>query len=492
MQRTQFAGLTVIESGESIYVDNGSFLDRNIRTIDKLLQFGPTHVHDGHPPINDPTTSPTAVAVASGGALPPGTVVWTTYSVVDGQGGETLTAPAASAITAGGLQTPATGPAAAVDYTGGELRADVFRYTMTVMDGRGGETPPSPFTEIQRQPGYASGRVTLSGLATLVSGAGGAGWRLYRAAGGGAWGFMASGVADSFVDDGLTCIDCTQIPPDDFVNSTNQANRVDVRLPGSMPAGASFIRLYASVTTDFLSPSLVGQYPVASAGAVIPVTNFALQAASPVPQATTMGGARKINPDLELDDFHWLRPVASAAALPSAAASGDVRLSLDDLHLHGYKNGSWQDVAGGGGGGGGGALARQALNIPVTGAPTDFINPGETRVVDASALGKTILLLGLSMNPGSKDFRVRLYQEAAHATYDIDRPPENPPDLWWGDQNYVILDREVNNGDTPATYNPPLAAAALTGDALTLSVTNLGATTVNLVSLDATVLTLEA
>lgn len=335
MRRTLFAGLTVLEPGEPFSTDGYSFQQRNPEITDKLLQIGAqTHRHDAHAALPRPGTAPSATAVASGGTFPAGVTLTAGYTLVDSAGGETLIVDDLAEVTTPPLIPTPDPPVAAFSSAAGAIGVGTYYYVKTWIDAGGGETTPSPYAVVERPPGYASGQIVLTGLATGSGAAGAAGWRLYKAAAGGTFHFIASGTADTITDAGQLCADCVDTPP--TINNTNERNTVELAFPasGAMPyasAGASAVafRVYASLGPGFPDPSFLGQYPMASAGQTFALTTWAPQAGRPPDVATAIAGANKIDPDVELLDWHWKRPVASAAQLGSGEA-GDVRLVRDE------------------------------------------------------------------------------------------------------------------------------------------------------------------
>jgi hypothetical protein len=261
--------------------------------------------------------------VASGGTgtFPAETAVFIGYTLLDDDGGETTLAPAITLTTRDALPDPEDGPGAVIDYTGGVLRADTYYYALTFSDGSGGETLVGPSVAVEREPGFASGQVQLTGMATLAAAAGAPAWRMYRAAGGGRLAFLTQGTSNSFTDDGTVPCDCNVSPP--VRNITNGANRIRVTVPAA-PAASAF-SVYLSETGDFTSPAFAGTYPMSSAGTPIVYDGFDVDDGAPPDVSTSVQGASKIDPDTELLDWNWKRSVATTAELPVGSA-GDVRL----------------------------------------------------------------------------------------------------------------------------------------------------------------------
>lgn len=343
MDKTPFAGLTRLDPDESIAEDNFSFQSRDPLVIDRLLQIGAvTHRHDAHEPLADPDAELGASAIASGGTLAAGVTVYLGYTLLDENGGETMISPIATITTDPPLDVPDATFGASADYGGGTLAAETYYYGLSIIDAAGGETPIGGTVMVTRDPGFASGQVLLDGLMDPVAEVGGAGWRLWRAVGGGDYFHIADGATDTFTDDGITCGDCSLEPVDENENLTNGTNAVDVLVPsGGVMAQASGFALYASEDPTFAGPSLVGHFPAASAGAVMTFTELLAEDARPPDVSTSIPGANKIDPDTELIDWHWKRPVPTVADLPSGAASGDVRVVLSDGFPRRFLDGAW-------------------------------------------------------------------------------------------------------------------------------------------------------
>lgn len=329
MDKTPFAGLTVLEPDESLSEDGASFQAINPVIVDRLVELGAvTHRHDAHAALPDPSLPPSAAIVPTGGALPADLALYFGFTLVDTDAGETLLSPAVSVSTGPAFDSPATPPTAEIAYDDGTLLTDTYYYAITLLDGLGGETPPSPWAMVEREPGFASGRVLLSNLRADFDANDAVAWRLYRATAGSTFNLMAEGSTDTFTDDGLDCLNCDQHPPNEFENNTNQASKAVVTLPDDPAmshARAAAIRVYSSIDGEFLTPSLVGDFPLSSAGQALEVTNLNFGRGAPPDVSTALPGASQIDPDTDLLDWHWKRPVTDAALLGSGAP-GDVRL----------------------------------------------------------------------------------------------------------------------------------------------------------------------
>lgn len=368
MLRTQFAGLTQLDADESLQTDNASFLTRNPQVTDRLLEIGAvTHRHDGHGVIAPPASAAMASAINSGGVIGAGQTLYIGYTFRDMDQGETLISDVVTVTTEDPLDPPNEAPTGLADYTAGTLLADTYYYAISIVDAEGGETPMGPSVTVEREPGFASGQVLLSNLLAPVAASSGAAWRLWRAVGGGDWFYIGQGATDTFTDDGVLCPDPSLAPVAETLNFTNGTSSLDIIVPGPLPSGASGFALYVSPLADFTGPALRGVFGSASVDVPIRLTDLIAADIQPPDVPTTIPGASKIDPDTELIDWHWKRPVANPGDLPVDAEEGDARFSFDSGTLWVYYTGIWQAAAvasavgsgwgGGGGGGGGGGSA---------------------------------------------------------------------------------------------------------------------------------------
>lgn len=367
MRRTPFAGLTVLEPGEPFSTDGYSFQDRNPDLTDRLLRVGAvTHRHDEHIALADPTIAPSASAVASGGGFPAEVDAQFSYTFIDAYGGESMVAPLAEVTTPSKIQAPDP-PSGSADYAAGALLAGTYSYVKTWVDGAGGETTPSFEELVTLDPGYASGRVRFSNLASGMVAAGAASWRLYKSQNGSYYHYIASGTTNTLDDDGSLCADCVTRPP--TTNTTQDRNTVQVQMPasGALPVEAVAFRLYGSIGVGFQSPSFFGQYPRASGGSIFTFTAWNPGDGSPPPISTTLPGATKIDADTQIVNLHWKAPVANSGALPASGNQlGDARIALDSMTPYAVSDiapspDTW--VALGGGGGGGGSWKDPVANV---------------------------------------------------------------------------------------------------------------------------------
>lgn len=360
MKKTLFAGLSVLEPGEPLSDDNGAFTGRDPETTDRFLELGAkTHRHSGLSGLANPSTTPLVSIIASGGALPPSTAITLGFTLEDEDRGETMLSPTKAISTPGAIEAPTNVPAAVVSTSAGSLLVNTYYYAVTFVDGEGGETPIGPAATAQRQPGFEHSQVELSGLNTGMVAAGATGWRLYRAVGGAAYNLLASGTGAGFIDDGTHSLDCSTHPPTGSTNTTHGTSQLKVVVPLA-PPGTAFVNVYASVTGDFSGGSRLGRFPAASAGETTFFTTLELGTEQPPPVNRSVGTAHQIDPDTELLEWHWKRPVTHKIFLPTEGNQvGDVRLVEDENSLYGWIGGSWESIVGGGGG----SLPRATLAV---------------------------------------------------------------------------------------------------------------------------------
>lgn len=368
MHKTTFAGLTELDSGDSIAVDGASFTQRNPSITDYYLRIGAlTHRHDAHPKLPDPTGTPTVTFYTAGGQIPGSTDVHVAYTLTDADGGETRMSSAAMATSPNTPNAPDQAPAAVFGSGAGTLPVGQFAYAITLNDAGGGETVLSPAAFLQRPAGYASGETLLTGLRANVDGTLFVSWNLWRAQDGGGFQVIASGTADSFTDTGLNCTDASRTPPGDMTGVLG-SNLLGVVLPTAIDdpsiASGTQINLYLSPDGSFTNPCFYASYPISSGGASIAIPQLiVLNGAPPVVSLATQG-AQKINPDTDMLDFPWKRPVATTADLPTTGnGDGDIREVKQTRLLWTWhaSSSSWEAVEGGGGGGGGGSFTLESF-----------------------------------------------------------------------------------------------------------------------------------
>lgn len=337
MQFTQFGGLTALDENDPIAINGGSFLITNPRVIAHFLQIGAvTHRHDNHAPIPSPSAAITGVATSSGGVLQASAGFAVTYTVTDSQGGETLPAPPLVLSTGEQVPDPMNPPTAQVEHSSGIMPAGAYYYAKTLTDGQGGETLISPSQYVYVDPGYSSGAVILGDLTDGMP-AGGT-WRLWRSSEGDDYHLVTEGTAATYTDAGFDPPDDPAEPP--LQNTTNGQGALVLTLPtvDEEPALASgsAINIYLAPDTDFLNPSFYETLPISAAGTTITITDDgSVSTGSPPPVSRSISGAALIDPDTEMIEWPWKRPVATSAVLPMTGNDdGDMRVTLDTKVLY--------------------------------------------------------------------------------------------------------------------------------------------------------------
>jgi hypothetical protein len=413
VEKTTFAGLTVLDEDESILTDGGTFIGRDRKIIDRLLEIGvKTHRHDGSDGLGNPLQGIGASATGSAGQLPADLTFSLGYTLEDDQLGETLISPLTVISTPPVIERPLVAPAGVADYTAGSLLTDTYYYAISYVDGTGGETPIGPAIAVERHSGEALGRILLSGLTSGMAAAGATGWRLYRAVGGGDFHYLATGVVDNYTDDGSTPVQPDITPLTDSENTTNSDNGLLLHLPSAdgRIAPASFINVYLSEDGSFSGPSFLDQFPVGSAGRDAFYPTVTLENAQPPDTNNSVGGASLIDPDSELYDWHWKRPVQLASQLPSGT-KGDVRL------VHGASAAYYLPNDGAG------SAAWQPIGVERVGrlwasATVPALASGASASITFAPSAAGMRLLKLSTN---KRARVRMYGDTAARAADVAR-----------------------------------------------------------------------
>jgi hypothetical protein len=337
MEKSLFAGLTILDEDESILEDAGAFVGRDREIIDRLLELGAkTHRHIGGDGLLDPNQALGASAVASAGTLPGDLTFSIGYTLEDSDRGETLISPLVTLTTPPVIERPLFAPVGAISYAAGSLPTDTYYYAISYTDAEGGETQVGPAVPVERQPGFANAQVELSGLTNGMVAAGASGWRLYRAVGGGDFHFLDSGSIDTYTDDGSVPVQPDLQPLPENVNTTNNDNGVLLRLPSAdaRVGESSYINVYMSEDGSFSGDVFLQQFPVSSAGQEVFYPSVTLFGEQPPDVNNSIGGAHQIDPDTELLDWHWLRPVAAPYALGSGVL-GDVRIATNTGQIFG-------------------------------------------------------------------------------------------------------------------------------------------------------------
>lgn len=382
MRKTRFTGITVLSPDEPLTTDGGAFAGRDRDIIDRFLELGSkTHRHNNLAGLENPPSQMGASAIASGGTLRAGESFSLGYTLEDSDGGETILSPLVTFSTPPPIAAPTDTPEGMAEYKlTGDLPADTYYYAYSFTDEYGGETPVSPIRAVEREPGNPTARIKISGMEAPVAAAGAAGWRLYRAVGGGDFGYLASGVSNSYIDDGSASPNCDIPPLSGEINTTNGDNAFEIALPSAdiYVAEGSFINVYMTNSGSFTDDnSLLEQFPIASAGQKALYRSLELVEGYPPDVNTSIGGAHLIDPDTELLDWHWKRPVATSGALPSGSL-GDVRLvtGLGELY---------------------------AVLVPSAAGPAEWsVIPPHSNLLDVRASGVTVADISLlEFNQGS-------------------------------------------------------------------------------------------
>lgn len=352
MHKTTFAGLTELDPGDPFTVDGSSFSQRNPSAIDFLLRIGAvTHRHDAHASLPDPAGTPVGSGLNSGGQVPASTTLFAAYTLTDLDGGETRRSGALQLSTPNVPNGPSGAITATYDSSGGSLPVGQYAYALTLNDAGGGESVLGPAAFVQRESGFASGQVQLANLdadlsATFVS------WNLWRTQDGGDFQVIGTGATDTFTDTGLICTDASRTPPSDMTSvlATNSFTFTlpdgssDATIAGS-GASISMISLYLSPDGSFANPCLYARYPLASGGATVNVTALTLAQGAPPSVSLSIPGAQKIDPDADMIDFPWKRPVATESDLPTTGnEAGDIREAIDSRTAYAWDGSAWGPV----------------------------------------------------------------------------------------------------------------------------------------------------
>lgn len=341
MRKSLFAGLTILDPGESLLEDGGAFMARDREIIDHFLEVGAsTHRHDGRSALLDPTVPlASAFFVASGGNIEAERAFSLGYTMVDEQNGETRISPLVSVVMPPAIPPPDAIPIGSADYgDGGTVLTDTYYYARSWVDDGGGETPIGPALGITRESGFANARITLGALGSGMVESGATGWRLYRAVGGGDFHYLASGVNDWYADDGSQGVDCDIRPLVGEINTTNQDNSLIVELPSASGPLADdrveTINLFLSETGDFVGDALLDTFPIASAGQQVIYREIALDQGQPPDVNTAKGGAAKVNAETDISFLYWTSPVETRSTLGSGDL-GEVKLVLNEGRAYG-------------------------------------------------------------------------------------------------------------------------------------------------------------
>lgn len=345
--KTPFAGYEALGPGDPLSSDGYALQARNPFIADLMAKLGAVlHRHDAHDPMANPSAAPDVEATDTGGSIDAGTTISVQYTLSDPQGGETLPTDPVQVVIGGGYQDPTGAPTVAVDFSAGTLLASTPMYAVSVTDGLGGETALGPPVSVTVSPA-ASAQALLSGLSAITntssSNDADAGWRLWRSMDGGVtWDLMSTGPADTdtWTDDGSSVGDCSVSPLTQ--GTTGSTGAFSVNVPAGQPAEATFINIYGCTDGAFISPCLLGTYPITDAGTAQTYDAIAVQGGSPPGVSTCVGGANQIDPDTDILDWPWQRPVATAADLPTDGNdTGDVRVTQDTGDIYAWDGTEW-------------------------------------------------------------------------------------------------------------------------------------------------------
>lgn len=237
--KTRFFKLSKLGKGESLADEGYKILGADRDLIDALLNFyGPSHHHTGATSSATQPALPLALTLdQSAGSLPAGTRIFYKYTLMDGNGNESLASPEAFIDTPAAIVEPGA-PVLAVATTGGTLLPGAYNYVLSAYKTANTfETRALGFANINVLGPATTNKITLT-LPSLPSGA--QGFNIYRRKPGGTgyqWiAAVAMNVATPptvFVDAGYPD-DCARSLPN--ANRTNAQNSVRVALPGATPS----------------------------------------------------------------------------------------------------------------------------------------------------------------------------------------------------------------------------------------------------------------
>lgn len=388
-----FSGITSLDPGEALSADGYAFQSINPRIIDHFLEIGArTHKHDGHAALANPTVGPDVTGDTANGVIPADVTISVAFTMVDAYGGETLPAPITSVTTNAPMEAPTDQPDFEIQ-AGGTLRPSTYYYALSLTDGGGGETEVGPTITVVVDPGVGNAKVAFVGLSDIVEATLGAtGWKLYKATEVGAYHQLATGDAtlDEFTDDGTACADCTATPTAQA--NTNATNSVLFTIPSNSETTADTVtgfRVYVGVDGDFSSPSYWGTLTSAALGVAQRIANLTLDTGAPPDISTSIQGADKIDPDTDLLDWNWKRPVATYSSLP-AGEQGDARLTMDDGRIWAVLGSSAVGPAQWSPAKASGPLPNEVQTFQITGATGgDYTLASGAAVTDTIALGSS-------------------------------------------------------------------------------------------------------
>jgi hypothetical protein len=185
-----------------------------------------------------------------------------------------------------------------------------------------------------------------------------------------------------------------------------------VNVPGPPPAGAVSFNLYLSEDGSFGSPSFVANHLIADVATDIEILDLLVNTGAPPVVATTFPGAAMIDPDTELVDWHWKRPVNTVGDLPATGnATGDVRLVKADGSFRYWDGDSWEkppDLAGH-------TIQKPDNTLMTARGKLKFAGTAITSVVDDAGADRTVVTIDAGGGGGSP-----VYPLATHVEWQID------------------------------------------------------------------------
>lgn len=245
--QTRHFGLNKLRRGDSFSDDNYKFTDADRDTVDTVAFFGLNHHHTGGPvgdgSVTGPVDPPGAVGVDAGGSIPNGLRLRYVYTIVDGDGFESLPSPEEVFTTPDALDTP--DPPTLDRTSGGTLPPGQYVYGLTSARVTGGETTVGEsLAAISIPQSFSTSTITLTLPAQPV---GVDHFTVYRRSPGNNVFFYVGTTADGdieFVDDGLTA-NCDFVPP--IYDNSGSNTKVDITVDVGL--GATW-KLYRSLEPD--------------------------------------------------------------------------------------------------------------------------------------------------------------------------------------------------------------------------------------------------
>lgn len=251
-------GLSRIATGEQITRQGNAYTDRDRLTIDLLLEALRNHSHSGDGRLPDPSGLPALTLLNGAGSLAADTTYYYRVSLIDKWGLETAASTETSVTTTSGLTVD--DPPSLTLSAGGSLAPSTYGYVFTWVSTAGGESLPSPVSQVVITTAGSDRTVTVT-IPTLPSDAAQA--NIYRTRIGlSNYYLVGSTTSTSFVDSGLPDDCCGATPPS--VNTAAVNNTIDIApADADQATGALFWRAYrTTVSGVYLTNSLVAQVPI--------------------------------------------------------------------------------------------------------------------------------------------------------------------------------------------------------------------------------------